>query len=832
MTSTIPAEIGNLTNLSFLALAINQLTGSIPTEIGYLTNLNYLILSSNRLSGIIPTEINNLTNLTWLFLSDNQLTGIIPAEISNLTNLIWLFLNSNKLTGEIPTTLKNLTALTYLSLNYNSLHTANADLLLFLNKLNTQWKATQTMVPEDVFVRAVGENSVSIQWTPISYISDPGGYEVYYSTVSGGPYTLFGTTVDKSADRMMVTGLEIDTTYYFVVQTKTLPNLHNQNTVVSNYSHEISATTGFDVDGDGIPGDWEIQYFGDTSRDGTGDYDMDGLTDLQEYQNGTNPTMSDTDGDGMPDEWEVQYGLNPNDNSDANDDPDGDGLTNIEEHQNGTDPTVTNNNPPVANAGEDQPIHIGDVATLNGSGSYDRDEDYPLTYAWEIVEKPAGSVAELDDAESINPSFTADKSGVYRIELTVTDNKGLQSTPDEVVVSTFNTAPIADAGPDQAVITIGTLVQLDGCSSWDDDGDPILYDWDLIKPEGSSASLNDPTICNPTFVADVHGEYEIELVVDDPWDSSDPDVIKTSFNNIVPVADAGNNQSVTQGDTIYLDGSGSNDANLDLLTYSWSIVTKPDNSTTTINSPGSANTYFTADVPGEYVISLIVNDGYGDSIPDNIAIVSISYMDAATEDLQDAITIINSLDVSLFKNKNNKKTLTNKINTVLSKMEEGNYHDAIKKLENDILDKMDGCEENGNPENNDWIIDCTAQDQVYPIIMDAINNITSTMITHEDAATEDLEEAITIINVLDSNDFKGKNSKMRLINKINTALLKIGEGHYQAAINKLENDILGKMNGCEASGNPDNNDWIIDCTAQNQVYPVIMDAISELHYII
>lgn len=44
-----------------------------------------------------------------------------------------------------------------------------------------------------------------------------------------------------------------------------------------------------DTDGDGLPDAWEMLYFGTLARDGTGDFDSDGMTDLQEHRAGTSP---------------------------------------------------------------------------------------------------------------------------------------------------------------------------------------------------------------------------------------------------------------------------------------------------------------------------------------------------------------------------------------------------------------------------------------------------------------------------------------------------------------------------------------------------------------
>ena len=80
---TLWGEVYSVEDTDTLDLYNNQLTGSIPPEIGNLTNLTYMNLGSNQLTGSIPSEIGNLTNLYGLSLRYNQLTGIIPDEICN-----------------------------------------------------------------------------------------------------------------------------------------------------------------------------------------------------------------------------------------------------------------------------------------------------------------------------------------------------------------------------------------------------------------------------------------------------------------------------------------------------------------------------------------------------------------------------------------------------------------------------------------------------------------------------------------------------------------------------------------------------------------------------
>ena len=94
--------------------------------------------------------------------------------------------------------------------------------------------------------------------------------------------------------------------------------------------------------------------------------------------------------------------------------------------------------------------------------------------------------------------------------------------------------------------------------------------------------------------------------------------------------------------------------------------------------------------------------------------------DAIIQTLQDLLSTINNLDDGVFKDENTVKTLTNKINATLKQVYEGLYQEALEKMVGDILPKTNGCAEGGVPDQNDWIVDCEAQNQVYPLVIKVI----------------------------------------------------------------------------------------------------------------
>ncbi|UCE38629.1 MAG: PKD domain-containing protein [Thermoplasmata archaeon] len=262
---------------------------------------------------------------------------------------------------------------------------------------------------------------------------------------------------------------------------------------------------------------------------------------------------------------------------------------------------------PVADAGPHQTVNKHETVYFDGSGSTD-DDGYIDSYDWDFADgSPHGS--------GVNPTHVYTASGSYDVVLTVTDDDGSTDT-DICVITVENQIPVADAdGPyfgDE-----GNSIQLDGSDSFDPDGDPLSFYWDLDNDGDYDDSYDE----KPTWTWDDEGTYTVRLKVDDgeDWDSTTSTVY---VNNVAAVVDAGLDQTTYEGTTISILASFSDDGVLDTHTASinWGDGTETSGSVSESNGVGTVSGDHVYGDNGIYTVTVTVLDNDGDSGYDTLTV--------------------------------------------------------------------------------------------------------------------------------------------------------------------------------------------------------------------
>ena len=93
--------------------------------------------------------------------------------------------------------------------------------------------------------------------------------------------------------------------------------------------------------------------------------------------------------------------------------------------------------------------------------------------------------------------------------------------------------------------------------------------------------------------------------------------------------------------------------------------------------------------------------------------------------LFEASEIINELDSESFNNEESAFELACAINEVFTMLDEGMYFEVMVILEGDILERMDGCANIGEPDEDDWITSSEGQALLYPLVTETIELLES-----------------------------------------------------------------------------------------------------------
>ena len=105
INGSIPPEIGQLTELTWLRLYRANIGGTLPPEIGNLTKLKRFELRFARMNGPLPPEFGNMTALNYVAINDSGFTGPLPSTIGNLKSPLTFIIFYNKIGGTVPTSI-------------------------------------------------------------------------------------------------------------------------------------------------------------------------------------------------------------------------------------------------------------------------------------------------------------------------------------------------------------------------------------------------------------------------------------------------------------------------------------------------------------------------------------------------------------------------------------------------------------------------------------------------------------------------------------------------------------------------------------------------------
>ena len=333
---------------------------------------------------------------------------------------------------------------------------------------------------------------------------------------------------------------------------------------------------------------------------------------------GCNP---DCNNNGIPDGCDIDVGAADDCNADgvpdscqlANNDCDADGLLDSCQlfdgdcNQNGILDRCEV--PFVADAGDDLTLCLGRTSPALGGPVVASGSTPGYTYLWQVIDGPMGAGSFLNPTAE-RAQFSAIQTGLYTIELRVTDAVGCVAT-DEMQITVYDMT--VDAGEDQVVCADDAVITLSGTVTGG--VAPIEYTWS-IEPGSPDVDPSQFTgggaqVLTPTFEPSQPGEYTLRLTV------TDANVVNCLLSDTVIVRAIRMDVAISP-DVVMCLGSESSSLSIAVTSsgtppfaYEWSIDSgSPDTNLTQFTGAGrfSPVPTFTPNQPGAYTLRARVTD--------------------------------------------------------------------------------------------------------------------------------------------------------------------------------------------------------------------------------
>ena len=275
--------------------------------------------------------------------------------------------------------------------------------------------------------------------------------------------------------------------------------------------------------------------------------------------------------------------------------------------------------PPDAVVTNTGPVNEGTPVTIDASTSLDWGSDIS-TYAFDCGNDGAYEIGPQPGATA---QCTFADNGTYPVGVRLTDLQGGVGT-DSTTVTVDNADPVVEAGIDQTV-NEGDTVNLDPATFSDagtDDTHAATIDWGDGSPaEAGTVDQNNDTVSGSHLYVD-DGIYTVTVTVTDDDGGSHSDTLTVTVNNVVPVVEAGIDQTVDEGDTVNLDPATFSDigtGDTHTATIDWGDGSPAEAGTVDQNNDTVSGSHLYAD-DGTCTVTVTVNDDDGGSHSDTLVI--------------------------------------------------------------------------------------------------------------------------------------------------------------------------------------------------------------------
>ncbi|MFC6954626.1 PKD domain-containing protein [Halorubellus litoreus] len=261
-------------------------------------------------------------------------------------------------------------------------------------------------------------------------------------------------------------------------------------------------------------------------------------------------------------------------------------------YSSGTAAFTVDSTAPAAEAGSDVTAEAGSSVDFDGTSSTDNKEID--TYEWDF------DGDGQTDATGATPSTTFLSTGTHTVELTVTDTAGNTATDTLTVTVEDTTAPTANVGSDRTV-EAGDAVNFDASGSTDVVG-VTSYEWDF---DGDGQT--DATGATPSKTWTSTGSKTATVTVADAaGNEATASVTVTVADTTAPTASVGSDRSITVGDSVTFDATGSMDV-VGVTSYEWDF--DGDGQT---DATGATPTR-TFDSTGTFTVTFTASDAAGNT---------------------------------------------------------------------------------------------------------------------------------------------------------------------------------------------------------------------------